>query len=48
MIKWVGHVACAKEHRIACNILVENREEKKRSLRRDMHRWEDNIKICLK
>jgi hypothetical protein len=52
MIKWrgmrcAGHVACVRESRVVCSILVRKPEGEK-PLGRLRHRWEDNIKMDLK
>jgi hypothetical protein len=45
-MKWAGHVP-RKEKRNAYRILVE-KPEGKRPLRRQRHRWVDNIKMDLR
>jgi hypothetical protein len=46
-MKWVGHVARIGKRRGAFRLLV-GKSEKRRSLGRPMHRWEDNIKTDLR
>jgi hypothetical protein len=44
---WAGHVACMKEGRGVCMVLV-GRPEGKRLVGRPRCRWEDNIKLDLR
>ena len=46
IMRWVEHVACMRERRSECWVLVGKRE-KKRPLGRPMCKWEDNIKMDL-
>jgi len=41
-MRWAGHVACMRDRRGACRVLVG-----KRPLARPRHRWEDNIKMDI-
>jgi hypothetical protein len=43
-MRCIGYVACMGEKRNACRNLV-GKPEGKRPLRRQRHRWEDNIKV---
>ena len=45
-IKWVGHLVCMVESRVAHMVLV-GKHEGKRPLGRPKCRWEDNIKMSL-
>jgi len=45
-MRFVGHVACTGDRRVAYRVLVR-RPEGKRLLGRHRHRWEDNIKMDL-
>jgi hypothetical protein len=45
-MKWAEHVACMREGRGVCRILV-GKPEGKRSLRRPGRRWENNINMDL-
>jgi hypothetical protein len=46
-IRWVGHVSCMGERRVAYRVLV-GRPEWTRPLGRRRHRWEYNIKLDLR
>jgi len=46
-IKWKVHVARMRQIRNAYKILA-GKPERKKSLMRPRHRWEDNIKIYLR
>ena len=43
---WAEHVPCMADSRGSCRLLV-GRLDRKRSLGRPWHRWEDDIKIYL-
>ena len=43
---WAGYVACMVDGRVVYRILI-GRHERKRTLGRPTHRWEDNIKTDL-
>ena len=45
-MRWAGHVACMGERRGIYRVLV-GKPERKRSLGRPGHRWENNIKMDL-
>jgi hypothetical protein len=45
-MRWAGHVACMRESRGACRVLV-GKHEGKRPLGRPRHRWDDDIKMNL-
>ena len=45
-MRWAGHVARMGENRVVHMVLVE-KSEGKRPLRRLRRRWEDNIKMDL-
>jgi hypothetical protein len=45
-MKWAGHAACMGEERNPYWFLV-GKPERKRSLERYKHRWEDNINMDL-
>jgi len=46
-VRWAGHVACMREMRSSCSILV-GKSEGKRLLRNPRHRWKDNIRMDLR
>ena len=45
-MRWLGHVACIGDRRVACRMFV-GRPEGKRPLRRPRHRWKATIKKDL-
>jgi len=47
-MRWAGHVACMEEERRVVGRVMLGKPEGKRPVGRCRHRWEDNIKICLK
>ena len=44
-MRWTGHVACMREKRDICRVLVGNPEKK--TFERPSRRWEVNIKVDL-
>ena len=44
IMRWAGHVACMRERRDVCRVLV-GKPDGKRPLGRPRRRWEDNIKM---
>jgi hypothetical protein len=46
-MRWAGHIACIRENRNACMILVRN-SERKRLLGRPRHGWEHYFKMYLR
>jgi hypothetical protein len=46
-MRWAGHAACMGEIRNVYKIL-DQKYEGKRPLRRQSHRWEDNIRMDLR
>jgi len=45
-MRWVGHVACVRERRGTCRVLV-GKPKGKRPLERLRCRWEDSIEMAL-
>jgi hypothetical protein len=46
-MRWAGYVASMGEMRSTCSTVV-GKPERKRSLGRPKHRWEDNIRMDLR
>jgi len=46
IMRWAEHIACMRERRDVCGVLV-GKSDGKRPLERPRCRWEDNIKMDL-
>jgi hypothetical protein len=46
-VKWAAHVACGREGRGTCRVLV-GKPEGRRPLERSRHKWEDILKWIFK
>jgi hypothetical protein len=45
-MRWVGHMACMGDRRVALRVLLGRPQQKKTSCK-IKHRWEDDVKMDL-